>query len=129
MKSFYDHTLNDEVFKIILSTCRSATLEGLNDPERFRQRSRTIASNIYDMTPIPSGKISVGCILAMRAGNQKIITKEHFHGRQEGGDQILSYVKQQLEHEELPATEKIIELVNKHRQVHFTSAAENNKLG
>src|SRR5271157_4488945 len=116
MTIYDEHILNDEVFHIIISTCHSATIEGLNNSLRFRQRSRTIASNIYDMTPIPSGKISVGCILAMRGGNQKIITKEHFHGRQQGGDQILSYVKQQLEHEELPATEKIIELVNKHRQ-------------
>src|SRR5271163_1418222 len=116
MKSFYDHTLNDEVFKIILSTCRSATLEGLNDPERFRQRSRTIGSNIYDMTPIPSGKISVGCIRA----KQK--TNEHFHGRQEGGDQILEYARRQLEQRKKIDPDAVKVIVDKHRQVHFTSA-------
>ncbi len=123
MKVSKNYILNDEVFNIIMSTCLSATLDGLNDPLRFRQRARTIGSNIYDMTPIPSGFISEGCIRA----KQK--TNEHFHGRQECGAEILRYVKRQLRKNEKPDPEKVKALVNKHRQVHFTSADENNRLG
>jgi hypothetical protein len=129
MTIYDDNILNDEVFHIIMSTCRSATLEGLNNPDRFRQRSRTIASNIYDMTAIPSGKISKGCIIAMRTGDQKIITKEHYHGRQEGGDRILRYVKRQRMRNEGIDPYAVKKLVDNHRQVHFTSADENNRLG
>jgi len=129
MRVSHNYILNDEVFNIIMSTCLSATLDGLNDPQRFRQRSRTIGSNIYDMTPVPSGKISRGCIRAMKTGTQNVITKEHFHGRQEGGNQILRYVKRQLARRKDIDPKKVKALVDKHRQVHFTSAEENNKLG
>lgn len=126
--SFYEHVLNDEVFSIVLSTCESATLAGLNDPLRFRQRARTIGSNIYDMTAVHSGLISKGCIIAMREGTQKTVTKEHFHGRQECGEVILNYVKAVLEAGAKIDHLAVKALVDKYRQVHYTSSEENTAL-
>jgi len=122
MTHYYDEPLNDETFKIIISTCVSSTLSSLNDPKRFNTRARTIGNNIYDMSPILSGKISVGSILA----KQKTI--EHFNGRQEGGIEILKYVKRQLIAGRSLNVKFVKSLVDKHRQVHYTSAEENTKL-
>lgn len=129
MKFYYpDHVLNDEVFNIILSTCHEATLESLNDPDRFRQRARTIGSNIFDMTPIHSGLISVGCITAILEKRQDYPTKEHFNGRQQCGEQILKYVKKQKKKKQPLDDMYIKELVDKYRHVHFTSKEENIEL-
>lgn len=126
---FYDDVKNDEIFQIILSTCNAATLDSLRCPHRFQHRARSIANNIFDMDAIPSGFISKGCILALRNEIQKKKTPEHFHGRQECGVKILEYVHQQLSENNSLNAVAIMNLVDKYRQVHFTSADENNRLG
>ena len=122
MTTYYDESLNDETFKIIISTCYSATLSSLNDPKRFQYRARTIGIIIYDMSWATPKWISVGSIRA----KQK--TPEHYHGRQAGGEEILKYVKRQRINRKRIDVQEIKKLVDKHRQVHFTSAKENNKL-
>jgi len=129
VKVYYpDHILDDEVFQIILSTCNSALLDSLETPDRFNKRARTIGSNIYDMTAIPTNKISKDCISAILEKRQATVTKEHFHGRQQGGEEILNYVKKQRKKKLKLDPLVIKDIVDKYRQVHFTSKEENQRL-
>lgn len=129
MRVYYpDHIPNDEVFQVILSTCNSALLDSLETTDRFRQRARTIGTNIFDMTAIPSGKISKDCITAIREKRQRTFTKEHFHGRQQCGETILNYVKKQRKKNAKIDPKVIKKIVDRFREVHYTSKEENQKL-
>jgi hypothetical protein len=80
------------------------------------------------MTAIPSGKISEGCITAILEKRQKTFTKEHFHGRQLCGEEVLGYVKKQKEKNAKIDPMIVMGIVDKFRQVHYTSKEENHRL-
>jgi len=80
------------------------------------------------MTAIPSGKISKDCITAIREKRQRTFTKEHFHGRQQCGETILNYVKKQRKKNAKIDPKVIKKIVDRFREVHYTSKEENQKL-
>lgn len=90
--------------------------------------ARTFANEIHDMSTIWTGYASLSAILRKLRTPTYKPTKDHFHSRQRGGEELVKLMKASYGQGVLPEPKAIQAIVDKYREVHYVTAQENNKL-
>jgi len=90
--------------------------------------ARTFANEIHDMPTIWTGFASHTAVQRKLKNPKYKPTKDHFHSRQRGGDELVRLMVKCYGDGKLPQFEAIKAIVDKYREVHYVTAQENNKL-
>lgn len=126
----------DDKLRKIFEVCEDTVAGLLKSKKPFERKvftnpssyARMFANDIHDMSTIWTGYASHVCVQKKLKTPSYKPTKDHFHSRQRGGEELVRLMQKRYGEGKIPTFTEVQNIVDKYREVHYVTAGENNKL-